>query len=437
MKSFSLSHLSDPALLRSTAALVAQDRATTAALLAHLAEVDARKLYLPAAYPSMYAWCVGELKLSEDATFKRIRAARTAREFPEIFPMLADGRLSPSAVLLLTPYLTHENSDELLAAATGKASRDLERLLAERFPRPDVPSLVQAVTDREHATQHVEAAGVELAITPTGDLDLQLAAPPVQGDVGQLAARPVQDDVKQHAPGHVESLALHARLSPLSPGHFALQVTLGQQTHDRLRYAQALLGHAVPSGDLAQVLDRALEALVEKLEQQHFAPAARSRTCRRRGATESRHIPVAVRRLVWQRDQGRCTFVSETGHRCEATARLEFDHVVPFARGGQPTPSGLRLRCRAHNQYEAERTFGADFMRHKRSEASRRTAESRAKAKAQERAKARSARGRQPARCRARPRACGGPPCRRAGRGALAAPAGFPERRGAPCCSML
>ena len=98
-------------------------------------------------------------------TLRTIRAARTAREFPEIFPMLADGRLSPSAVLLLTPYLTHENSDELLAAATGKASRDLERLLAERFPRPDVPSLVQAVTDREHATQHVEAAGADSAGT--------------------------------------------------------------------------------------------------------------------------------------------------------------------------------------------------------------------------------------------------------------------------------
>src|SRR5262245_6582671 len=71
MATYSLTHLSDGALLRDMAALVAQDRTTTAALLAHLAEVDARKLYLPAAYPSMFAYCVGELRLSEEAAFKR------------------------------------------------------------------------------------------------------------------------------------------------------------------------------------------------------------------------------------------------------------------------------------------------------------------------------------------------------------------------------
>jgi hypothetical protein len=45
---------------------------------------------------------------------------------------------------------------------------------------------------------------------------------------------------------------------------------------------------------------------------------------------------------------------------------LEFDHILPVARGGESTADNLRLRCRAHNQYEAERTFGAEFMRQKR-----------------------------------------------------------------------
>jgi hypothetical protein len=58
--------------------------------------------------------------------------------------------------------------------------------------------------------------------------------------------------------------------------------------------------------------------------------------------------------------------VSESGHRCGARSRLEFDHVTEFARGGEATVAGIRLRCRGHNQYEAERTFGAGFMREKR-----------------------------------------------------------------------
>jgi len=72
MSRYSLTHLADHVLLRDLGELVALDRATTADLLAHLAEVDARKLYLPAGYPSMYAWCVGELGFSEDCAWKRI-----------------------------------------------------------------------------------------------------------------------------------------------------------------------------------------------------------------------------------------------------------------------------------------------------------------------------------------------------------------------------
>src|SRR5881296_1649322 len=109
MRAYSLTHLSDPELLRGLASLVAQDRATIATLLAHIAEFDDRRLYLPAAYPSTYAYCVQELRLSEDAASKRIQAARAARQFPVLFAALADGRLHLSAVVLLAPYLNQEN----------------------------------------------------------------------------------------------------------------------------------------------------------------------------------------------------------------------------------------------------------------------------------------------------------------------------------------
>ena len=111
MKPYSLSHLADHVLLRDLATLVSQDRVTAAAMLAHLAEVDARKLYLPAAYPSMYMYCLKELHFSEDAAFKRIQVARTARQFPAIFTAVADGRLHLSAVVLLAPHLTPETAD--------------------------------------------------------------------------------------------------------------------------------------------------------------------------------------------------------------------------------------------------------------------------------------------------------------------------------------
>jgi hypothetical protein len=87
-------------------------------------------------------------------------------------------------------------------------------------------------------------------------------------------------------------------------------------------------------------------------------------------------VPAHVRAAVWERDRGECTFVSEDGHRCGSRQRLEFDHAVPVARGGQATVENIRLRCRTHNQLEAERVFGAGFMQQKR-DASWRAAEAR------------------------------------------------------------
>src|SRR5574342_574860 len=92
---------------------------------------------------------------------------------------------------------------------------------------------------------------------------------------------------------------------------------------------------------------------------------------RTRRSSNPRHIPAQVKRAVWERDGGRCTFVSEAGHRCPARTRLEFDHVEPVARGGRASVGGIRLRCRAHNQYAAECAFGTAFMSHKRREARR------------------------------------------------------------------
>jgi len=111
-------HLSDPVLLHHLRVILARDCTTTAELLDHIAEVDVRKLYLPAGYPSMFAYSVSELHLSEDAAFKRIQAARAAVRFPALFDAVAEGRLHLSAVCLLAPHLSEDTADELLAAAT-------------------------------------------------------------------------------------------------------------------------------------------------------------------------------------------------------------------------------------------------------------------------------------------------------------------------------
>jgi hypothetical protein len=357
MNRYSLTHLADHVLLRDLHKLVARDRQTTAEMLAHIAEVDTRQLYLPAGYPSMFAYCVSELRFSEDATFKRTQAARAAQKHPAFFDALAEGQLHLSAVCLLAPHLTPENADELLAGATHKTKAHIERLLVERFPKPDVPTLVQAI------------APVMTTVSPAPG-QLQVTA---NSDAAELA-RVADERVPARL---VDPPAPRPKLTPLAPQRFAVQFTMDQEAHDELRYLQALLGHTVPSGDLAEVLRGAVKAHIEKLEQRIFAATSRPRPGR--GSSDARHVPATVKREVWTRDGGRCSFVSDNGHRCEARTRLEFDHVEPVARGGSATVNGMRLLCRAHNQHAADRAFGRGFMEGKREGARHARMETRAR----------------------------------------------------------
>jgi 5-methylcytosine-specific restriction endonuclease McrA len=148
-------------------------------------------------------------------------------------------------------------------------------------------------------------------------------------------------------------------------------ITVDPSDHAKLRDAQALLRHQIPSGDLTKVLSRLIDLGLVQLQKQRHGTGVRTRAPRRPSANP-RHIPTAVKQAVLERDGGQCTFTSESGHRCPSRDFLAYDHVVPVARGGTSTVDNLRVRCRAHNQYAAEQTFGREFMKGKREAAASR-----------------------------------------------------------------
>ena len=148
-------------------------------------------------------------------------------------------------------------------------------------------------------------------------------------------------------------------MRPLAPERYEVRFTATKEMRDQLQLAQDLLSHAIPSGNVAEVIERALKLLIEDLRRKKFAMTALPRASR--GQTEtSRHIPAEVRRAVWLRDGGRCAFVSKDGHRCGETRLIEVHHVVPYAAGGLPTVENIQLRCRPHNGHEAFLFYGRD-----------------------------------------------------------------------------
>ena len=314
MSRYDLEHLADHSIDDGLHIQAERDRQSTADLLALIAESDRRRRYAQLGFGSMKAYCVKALGLSDDAASKRIQVARKARFLPVIFEAIADGRVHLTGMNLLVPFLDEENVHQLIEAATHRTYREIEMLLAELFPKP-LPE------------ESIEEANVK--------------------DVN--AARHVRAGVK-----------------PASPGQYLVQYGISGYQEERLEYARQLMSHRNPTGNLNMLHMEGLELLIELLEKEIFGKTDQPHAVQ--CSSDGHYIPASVRRAVWERDGGRCTYVSPSGRRCESRWRLQFDHIVEFARGGKSTVENVRLLCACHNQYAAECTFGREFMERKRSE---------------------------------------------------------------------
>ncbi len=349
--------LPDDHLLIELRRSVAAERSATTRLIELLAEVDTRRLYLAEGCSSLFTYCTDVLHLSEHAAYGRIEAARLARRVADVLEALRSGDATLTTICLIGPHLTPSNCSELLAAVRHKSKREVERLVASLAPKPEVPASVRKVP-------------VRAATEPQGGVTQTAAWPSLNSAIGAPQATPSLAAECSDGPPPEMPAAMTPRparpsvVAPLAPERYKIQFTASRDLHDKLRRAQDLLRHAVPDGDVAAIFDRALTLLVEDLERRKLAAAARPRPPRSL-TSESRYIPAAVKRLVWARDDGRCTFVGTQG-RCTERGFLEFHHLVPFAAGGETSADNLALRCRAHNQFEAEQFFGPLFARETR-----------------------------------------------------------------------
>jgi hypothetical protein len=332
-----VNQLSNDELLERVKRLSEREREMTASLIAHLAELDGRRLYLAEGYSSLFTYCTQALRLSEHAAYRRIEAARIIRRFPIILEMLEQGLVNLTTVGLLAAHLTEENHREVLNAAQLKGKRQVEELVACLHPQPPVPSTIRKLPTPSHVS------------------------PPTRQDTGHNLQPPEQrQDTATHEASYLALTSPRdhrATVVPLAPERYKVQFTASAETYKKLRLAQDLLRHQIPDGDPAAIFDLALTALLEDLAKRKLASMDRPRESGHH-ISGSRHTPADVKRAVWLRDGGRCAFVGRNGRRCAEQGFLEFHHVTPYATGGPPTIDNIQLRCRAHNGYEAELDFG-------------------------------------------------------------------------------
>ena len=333
----SLSRLSDDELLVRLSNVLKQSRRVESELVAHIGEVDERRLYAREACPSMFSYATDVLHLSEAEAYLRIAAARALRRHPALLTMLDDGRLHLSGIAVLAPYLTDTNCEELLARATHKTKRELLVLVAEIAPKPDVAASIRKLpTPRQKPASEHRTSGDES--TPSGKSPTSEPAP---------APAPEAAD----KPPIVE---------PLAPSRYRVQFTASAELHDKLQRLAALM----PGADLASMLETSVTEKLERLEAKRLGKVKKPRKSLEDADTSPgvRGIPAPVRRFVWERDQAQCTFERDDGRRCPERRGLQFHHDDPYGLGGDRSADNVKLLCHPHNLYMAEMDYGKDKM---------------------------------------------------------------------------
>ena len=337
-----------------------EEKAKLAEALALIALMDERGDYLEAGYSCMQKYCMGRLGMSEEKTQRRIRAARLGRQFPQVFPRIADGRLTVTNACEIAPVLTPANAKQLLDAAAHKPKLEVRRLV--------------------HAIQNPVPTSAPISMPSSEPGDAQAAAP----SLSDLCAPAAPDTgMTETAPARVNRT--RGRVFETESGAYGLRVEFTEEEFADFTRVRDLLSHVVRNGDPAEVLARALSIAATQLEKQRYGARPGNAAVKR--TPKGRHIPKALRRFIAERDGHCCTFTSPNGHRCGETKALQIDHITPLAQGGETKADNLRLLCAHHNRHEAAKRMGEQLIAAKREQHDRAMAEHK-KAKEEELARA-------------------------------------------------
>jgi 5-methylcytosine-specific restriction endonuclease McrA len=318
--------LSDKNLLENLKNLVCKEREVTIETLHHLREVERRCLYAKMAYSSLFEYVVKELKYSESAAQRRISSMRLLNEIPEIENKVPSGALTLSALSQAQTFFRQEKEKiksveekvEILELLENKTLHQVQRELLSRSSNPAslVSERVKVVSETHSEIKFLAEAGL---LNDIEELRNLLSHSKPGASIKYLIAFAVSRAVNE--------------LRPKAPKHSSVTTAVERMT-------------ASGGSRLKVSHTKNAEASAQRITQKM-----------------NRYIKCAVKHQVWQRDRGQCTFSDPVSARkCCSKYKVEFDHIVPFAMGGQNSVENLRLRCQAHNQFSAIQFYGAKKM---------------------------------------------------------------------------
>jgi hypothetical protein len=302
-----LKNVSNENLVRDAKSLCAEERRLTTLVLEYLREIELRKIHLTMGYSSLYDFCKTELHYSEGSAHRRISAMRLMTEVPEIKPMIESGAVSLSGIASVQSFCNSQKKQE------------------KPVPIEDKKKLIQDIQHK--TTRQVES--MLLTLDP--------------------------ESVKKD------------RQRMVTPELTEVKVTFDQNTMKMIEDLKGWLSHSMPFASTNDILELAVKELADRKNplkpvQQSKQPKPQQEKIQNKPLPaqnknhdqtqiNSRHIPANIKRLVWQKHQGRCCYKNPTnGKMCGSQMFVQIDHKFPFSRGGGHDISNLQLLCGAHNR---------------------------------------------------------------------------------------
>jgi hypothetical protein len=301
-----LKNISDADLLRDTKHYAREEKENGIKVLHHIKEVDARKLFLPK-YSSLYKYCIEELNYSETSAGRRIQTMRLIRDLPEYADKLQEG-------------VVHESN-----LSTVQTFFNLEaKKLKKKYSKEEKLKVLKAVEGKSaRQTQQVLAT-----ISPQS--------------------------------------ARKENTKPINTEETEIRFTASRALMEKFEKIRNLLGHQLSDQQYASLFEELADLAIRKLEPQpkkeKSAPPTSEPIKKEETVSETRYIPAKVKRAVWARDQGQCSYVGPDGLRCDSKYALQYEHVIPFGKRGKSTFENLKLLCVSHNQFSAIQAYGLPKM---------------------------------------------------------------------------
>jgi len=328
--------------------LVKSERKITHEILLCIQQIDQTKAYAELGYPSLFEYLVKEQKYSEGAAQRRISAARLIKELPEIEKKVQEGNLNLTQLSKLATAtkqdqkatgkkVSTEQKRELLEQMENKTGFETEQLLNQNFECNLKP--------KKEITPRKQMYDLHLKLTPEQYEKLKKAQSLLSHVVYEGAFAEIIevlcDKLIQKKEGKVSQKPTAA--TAVKSGENSQETRKGDKPTARMEIGsgnQPTAGAAVKLTENNQGPRDELGATA--------APAVQ-RPGRRTA------LPVSLQRLIYQRAQACCEYVSASGQRCRSRYQIQLDHVLPLAKGGGNEPGNLRVLCRTHNLSEARR----------------------------------------------------------------------------------